>query len=386
MHGKERAGLAEHTFRIFYNSFRMDIDEDASASASPAPQEIETTDGAVSSFLPPSIHSESLLSGESYAHYTLPPSTLTADLASCNSINSTPCVLGVDEAGRGPVLGPMTYSAFYLPVTAETPLLATTHHFNDSKQLTPAVRNKLMRLICTEGTGLHTQCGWAIKSLSAQDISSGMLRPRPYNLNEQAYDATIEIIKGVIDRGVNVTEIYVDTVGRPETYQKRLSRVFPAAKITVEKKADSKFPCVSAASVVAKVTRDISLEVLWGGVHAGVVAANTLHPHTSEEETIADWGSGYPSDSRCVTWMKKDMDPLFGWGDECRFSWATAKDMFEIPASKFAMTTKVDWPVEEDEEGMRVTNFFSAGVDGRPASEADVLRNWFGTGVGPEVF
>lgn len=364
----------------------MDIDEEAPANTGPAPQPIDTADPAVSSFLPPSIHSESLLSGASYAHYTQPPSSLRSGLPSLNTIDSTPCVLGVDEAGRGPVLGPMIYSAFYLPVTDEIPLLASTHHFNDSKQLTPAVRNKLMRLICTAGTDLHTYCGWAIKSLSAQDISSGMLRPRPYNLNEQAYDATIEIIKGVIDSGVNVTEIYVDTVGRPETYQKRLSRVFPTVKVTVEKKADSKFPCVSAASVVAKVTRDISLEVLWGGVNAGVVAANTLDPNASEEKTIADWGSGYPSDSRCVTWMKKDMEPLFGWGNECRFSWGTAKDMLETPASKSAMTAKVDWPVEEDEEGLRVTNFFSAGVDGRSATEADVLRNWFGTGVGPEVF
>ena len=340
-------------------------------------ESIPTVNGVEATFLPPSIHTASLLAGDSYVHFTPPPT----------STCSTPCVLGVDEAGRGPVLGPMVYSAFYLPISAETPLLASTHHFNDSKQLTPAVRNKLMRLISTEGTDLNSQCGWAIKSLSARDISSSMLRPRQYNLNEQAYDATIEIIKGVIERGVSITEIYVDTVGRPETYQKRLERIFPTVKITVEKKADSKFPCVSAASVVAKVTRDISLEVSWGGINAGLTAANAVDPDTTEEETIADWGSGYPSDARCTSWLKRDMDPLFGWGNECRFSWGTAKDLLDLNKSSNGGSVKIDWPIEEEEEGVTVTNFFSAGDDGgKPATEEDVLRNWFGTSVGAEVF
>ncbi|KKY28863.1 putative ribonuclease h2 subunit a [Phaeomoniella chlamydospora] len=355
---------------------------------------------STSIFLPASIHTDELLRGDSYAHYTPVPSILRSD---DSTISSTPCVLGIDEAGRGPVLGPMVYSAFYLPVTHEKPLLASAHHFNDSKQLTLAYRNTLMRLLGNPSTDLHNQCGWAIKSLSARDISSSMLRPNQYNLNSQAYDATIEIIKGVINQGVNITEIYVDTVGRPETYQKRLSLIFPTIKVTVEKKADAKFPCVSAASVVAKVTRDISLEVLWGGVQAGMAASalqhqdenTTMTPAEEEEtttETVAAWGSGYPSDGRCTSWLKSSMDPLFGWGPECRFSWGTAKDMLE-PPNKTSTSTKVDWQLEDgDDESSRVTQYFSvggmgvAGAGGTVATKADVLRNWFGGGVGKEVF
>ena len=350
--------------------------------------EHESTAQASSSgqFLPPSIHPASLLSGDSYAQYTPIPDSVS-------SSPSTPCVLGVDEAGRGPVLGPMVYSAFYLPCTAEQPLLASTHHFNDSKQLTTAIRTSLMRKISTEGTDLHTQCGYAVKVMSARDISSDMMRPAQYNLNAQAYDATIEIIKGVIDRGVNITEVYVDTVGRPETYQKRLQHIFPNVKVTVEKKADAKFPCVSAASVVAKVTRDISLEVLWGGVRAGFAAINLQRngeesenaKPVEEQEVVADWGSGYPSDGRCTAWLKNDMHPLFGWGNECRFSWGTAKDLLESGSKNGPV--QVDWPVDDDEEGMRVTQFFAAGGSGGMlATEADQMRNWFGTGVGQEAF
>jgi ribonuclease H2 subunit A len=49
-------------------------------------------------FMAPSIHTPDVLIGRSYAHHSPIPSLISADM-------STECVLGVDEAGRGPVLG-----------------------------------------------------------------------------------------------------------------------------------------------------------------------------------------------------------------------------------------------------------------------------------------
>ena len=49
-------------------------------------------------FIAPSIHENSILSGESYTHHCAIPPSIAADM-------SIECVLGVDEAGRGPVLG-----------------------------------------------------------------------------------------------------------------------------------------------------------------------------------------------------------------------------------------------------------------------------------------
>lgn len=340
-------------------------------------------------FIAPSINPEHLFSGASYTHFSaVPPallSTTKSDSPNEPSI-STPgpeCALGVDEAGRGPVLGPMVYGLFYLPLPLSDPLLRNTHHFDDSKVLTPTVRSNLMERLCTPETDLYTQCGWAVDVMSARDIGANMMKPNgTYNLNAQAMDSTIALIHGVYEKGVNVKEIYIDTIGNPATYQKKLERIFPTAKITVAKKADSLYPCVSAASVCAKVTRDAALEVLYESYvnkpaedEDEEMSGTTVKAKASEEES---WGSGYPSDARCTTWLKRNMDPVFGWGSECRFSWGTAKDMLDLKG----VAAKVEWPIEEDDETMRLTDFFGA-EQGR---DTDELGSWFGQPVGTEVF
>ncbi|KAL9104880.1 MAG: hypothetical protein Q9163_000197 [Psora crenata] len=313
-------------------------------------------------FIAPSIHEQDIFMGASYTHHTLLPEIMAKD-------PSTPCVLGVDEAGRGPVLGPMVYGLLYLPVEKHQSLLASTHHFDDSKVLTPAVRSSLMRKLCTEGTDLYQACGWATRVMSARDISAGMLKPTgTYNLNAQAMDATIELIKEIFIKGVNVREIYIDTIGDPKVYQRKLERIFPTTSISVAKKADSLYPCVSAASVCAKVTRDAALEVSYRAYASEAGVEN-------EPRAAEGWGSGYPSDARCTSWLKRNMDPVFGWGIECRFSWGTAKDLLDAKGPG----VKVDWPdVDEDEHATRVTDFFIKGNDDSDGEDLNELVSWFG--------
>jgi len=180
-------------------------------------------------------------------------------------------------------------------------------------------------------------------------------------------DATIDLIQQVLDQGVNVREVYIDTIGPPATYQKKLERVFPSLAVTVAKKADSLYPCVSAASVCAKVTRDAALDVLY---------SSYARP---EDQGVIAWGSGYPSDARCTTWLKGNMHPLFGWGNECRFSWGTAKELLERKGAPCRM----DWPrAEEESDNMKLTGFLMEPEE----EKEEEMATWFGRRVAAEVF
>ena len=130
--------------------------------------------------------------------------------------------------------------------------------------------------------------GWITQILSPSDISGGMLGKQNYNLNMMSHDTAIMLIRKALELGVRVKEVYVDTVGLEEIYEKKLSEIFPGIKVrifviycnhrvwyhfcrhtqphfscsqvTVRSKADSLFPVVSAASICAKVVRDRVLE------------------------------------------------------------------------------------------------------------------------------
>lgn len=229
-----------------------------------------------------------------------------------------PVVLGVDEAGRGPVLGPMVYGISYSLETYQEHL-KKKYGFADSKTLKDSVRQDLFKMIDDESHELHRNVGWATCTMTAKDISNGMLRSAlgagSYNLNEQAHDTTIQLIKDVLASGVNVQKIFVDTVGPPVSYQAKLKKYFPAVEITVTKKADSIYPIVSTASVVAKVTRDLNLE--WYNDHFAPLQGHKL-------------GSGYPSDPNTSRWLNANVDKVFGWlHGLIRFLWQTAKDALE---------------------------------------------------------
>lgn len=78
-------------------------------------------------------------------------------------------MMGIDEAGRGPVLGPMVYGSAFCAVEDEAKMKAMG--FMDSKQLTEAKRDQLWADLKTCGF-----IGWSIRVLDAKFIAGGMLR------------------------------------------------------------------------------------------------------------------------------------------------------------------------------------------------------------------
>ncbi|XP_045406166.1 ribonuclease H2 subunit A isoform X1 [Lemur catta] len=186
-----------------------------------------------------------------------------------------PCVVGVDEAGRGPVLGPMVYAICYCPLSRLADLEALK--VADSKTLSESERDRLFAKMEEDGDFV----GWALDVLSPNLISTSMLGRVKYNLNSLSHDTATGLIQYALDQGVKISQVFVDTVGMPETYQQRLQQCFPGIKVTVKAKADALYPVVSAASICAKVARDQAVRN-WQFVE-------TL------QDFDADYGSGYPN-------------------------------------------------------------------------------------------
>jgi hypothetical protein len=120
-----------------------------------------------------------------------------------------------------------------------------------------------------------------------------------------------------------------------------LERVFEGKGITfiVEKKADAKYAPCSAASVVAKESRD-TIIANWKWTEAPNYEPKKFH----------DFGSGYPSDPKCKAWLDSNcnVDAPFGFPDFVRFSWAPAKNALKDCGGNSGPVVR--WEADEDEE------------------------------------
>ncbi|KAJ6222068.1 hypothetical protein RDWZM_000613 [Blomia tropicalis] len=234
------------------------------------------------------------------------------------------CILGIDEAGRGPVLGPMVYGLAYYPKRLQKDL--NGDKFQDSKTLTEHERSSMFEKINSD----EYQIGWFATVLSPIVISNAMLKRSKYNLNALSHDTAISLIHKAIDSGIQVKEVFLDTVGPADKYQSKLEAIFPNIKIKVSNKADSLYKIVSVASICAKVIRDHSIKN-W----------KFIENITYDKES---YGSGYPSDPKTKEFLKQAFDPIFGFPTFARFSWSTITKIMDengVPC---------EWEDEQDEE------------------------------------
>jgi ribonuclease HII len=196
-------------------------------------------------------------------------------------------ICGVDEAGRGPVIGPMVVVG--LMVEDDTALRDLG--VKDSKKLTPARREQLA--IEVREVARHEMV-----IASADDIDT--LRQR-YTMNviESKMFAT------VIERlGVKVA--YVDAADTNEVEFKNLISCELANPVRIISKhgADELFPVVSAASIIAKTKRDALVEEI-------------------KDELGGDIGSGYPSDQKTREFLKQWYTEYGKMPPHTRKSWKT---------------------------------------------------------------
>lgn len=133
-------------------------------------------------------------------------------------------VCGVDEAGRGPLCGPVVAAACILPIGL------VIDGLNDSKKLTEKKRDKLFDLI-KENAIAYSIAYSTVEEINETDILSATLSAMRRAVEGLPIKADYALIDGNICRGFNV----------------------PAQAVI---KGDATSPSIAAASILAKVTRD----------------------------------------------------------------------------------------------------------------------------------
>jgi ribonuclease HII len=194
--------------------------------------------------------------------------------------------LGIDEAGRGSVIGPLVVCG--VAIEEERVRYLERLRLKDSKKILPKRRIVLARKI-------HKIADCHLVNVTAKDID--LLRSKDINLN-QIEKIAINRIIGDADPSTCLIDC-MDV--NPERLTMELESMHPKLKVIAEHGADDRYPLVSAASIVAKVERDLKIQKL--------------------QKQYKDIGSGYPSDSRTINFLKSIPDGELP--DFVRKSWAT---------------------------------------------------------------
>ena len=175
-------------------------------------------------------------------------------------------ICGVDEAGKGSVLGPMVVAA--VGVSSDDTLADLG--VKDSKLLTAKERERLYTII-------RKKCRVAIVRLDAQEIDAVR---QDMTLNAAVARAHAQVITKLSPTCAYVDACDVNTFRYAEMVKNHLER---PCEIVSEHHADGKFPVVSAASIIAKVTRDRAIATL--------------------AKKYGDIGSGYPADPVTIRFL-----------------------------------------------------------------------------------
>ena len=187
-------------------------------------------------------------------------------------------IVGLDEAGRGPVLGPLVMAA--LAVKEENIKKLEWMGVKDSKQLSAEVREELFERIREVVEDFRIE----MIEPDAIDLS---VDGGTSNLNWLEADTSARMISE-LDPDVIIVDCPSPNIPAYKNYfaSKLSKKVRDKAQLIVEHKADVNYIVASAASVVAKVIRDRHIEHL-------------------KTEIGVDFGSGYMSDPKTQDFLKK---------------------------------------------------------------------------------
>ena len=206
-------------------------------------------------------------------------------------------VAGVDDAGRGPVIGPLVIAGVLIEESKLDQLKSLG--VKDSKKLTPEIRGRLAEEIPKVVDDHY------IVELDAPSLDIVVNRaPKYQRLNLLEAKKMAEVVQAMRPDIVYVDASDTDT----ERFRNNiLDELNYRPRVVSEHHADDTYPVVSAASILAKVRRDLRI-------------------HEIRKE-YGDFGSGYAHDPQTITFLgeyyrvNKDFPPIV------RRSWKTLRNI-----------------------------------------------------------
>lgn len=184
---------------------------------------------------------------------------------------------GLDEAGRGPLAGPVTAGCVVLPSDFPRQLLG------DSKALSARQRERAFALI-------QERAWWGLGWCDAAEIDE-------INILQASLTAMTRAFEDMRVRfpALHIEEAVVDGLHRPP---------LPIPSVALVK-ADALVPCVSAASILAKVARDRFMTEADGQDPRYGFAVHKGYPTLAHRQALATWGPG-PLHRKTFAWKRPD--------------------------------------------------------------------------------
>jgi len=209
-------------------------------------------------------------------------------------------IAGVDDAGRGPIIGPLVIAGILIPEDSQESLRSMG--VKDSKLLTPRQR-----------TGLNVK----IREVA---LKVSVVEAQPKEIDEVVLHAEklkklnfleAQMMARVIgELGPEVAYVDASDVNEArfgEDIRDSLPASLKTLKICSEHHADRTYPVVSGASIIAKVRRDTIVDGL--------------------RQQYGDFGSGYISDPKTMDFLRDWRRTHAEYPPIVRMSWKTIKDL-----------------------------------------------------------
>ncbi len=207
-------------------------------------------------------------------------------------------ICGVDEAGRGPVLGPLVIAG----VSYADDSFLIESHIRDSKKIAPKKREILSNNI------KKTANKYEILIINASDIDD---MRKVMTLNELEVNAFSQVIKKI-----KPDVCYVDAadVNEKRFGNEILSRLSFKIKIVSKHRADDVYPIVGAASIIAKTKRDEIVRKIEKEL---------------QKKLNLPLGSGYPADPITKKFLTSWLKTYGKLPPHTRHSWKTAQNLLK---------------------------------------------------------